>query len=292
MVSIREATEADHEAVTALLVIQLREHAVATPTAAIAGAVRELLTHPRRGRILVASLEGRAIGVAALSFLWPLEHGGRSSWLEELYVEPSHRGQGIGGELLRAACALAAASGAHAVDLEVDAAHARATRLYAREGFTSLPRARWVRRLEPATVAPARLPASVTGGCFCGAVRYRADAAPIDVTHCHCAACRRTSGAPFVTWATFPAAAFTFVTGAPAELRSSAHAVRTFCAACGTALTFREEARPRSVDVTVGSLDEPEALVPRSHTWTVRQLPWLHLDDDLPRHAEGDPDEV
>jgi ribosomal protein S18 acetylase RimI-like enzyme len=93
--------------------------------------------------------DGRLVGLAALSVARPLEHAARTVWLEELYVAPAWREQGIGRRLLRAACAAAAAAGAVAVDLEVDGAHTRAARLYAREGFRNLRRARWMRRLEP-----------------------------------------------------------------------------------------------------------------------------------------------
>jgi len=147
---VRPARRADAERLVALLVAQFREHRIKTPVRRIGRAVDGVLRHPERGRLLVATLAGRPIGLAALSFIWPLEHGGRSAWLEELYVEPPHRGRGIGRTLLRAACRLAARSGAAAVDLEVDAGHTRAARLYAREGFRSLPRARWVRRLRRA----------------------------------------------------------------------------------------------------------------------------------------------
>jgi len=40
-----------------------------------------------------------------------------------------------------------------------------------------------------------------TGGCFCGDVRYRAEADPFRVVHCHCGTCRRLSGAAFLTGA-------------------------------------------------------------------------------------------
>ena len=143
---VRPARRGDRERLLELLVAQLREHRIRTPRARLARAVDGVLGDPQRGRLLVATIGGRAIGLAALSFVWPLEHGGRSAWLEELYVEPSHRGRGIGRALLRAACRVAARAGAAAVDLEVDAAHRRAARLYAREGFRPLPRARWVRR--------------------------------------------------------------------------------------------------------------------------------------------------
>ena len=40
----------------------------------------------------------------------------------------------------------------------------------------------------------------IEGGCVCGGVRYRLEAAPTQVNDCHCLDCRRSSGAPFVTW--------------------------------------------------------------------------------------------
>jgi ribosomal protein S18 acetylase RimI-like enzyme len=290
-VHIRSVEDADRDAVTALLVAQLREHGIGTPETDVARTVAAFLRRPQRGALLVATRGGGPVGVAAVSFVWPIEHGRRAAWLEELYVLPAHRGAGIGGRLLTAACARVEAEGGVAVDLEVEAGHERAARLYERHGFTLLARARWVRRLAPppAPVAPA--PAETTGGCLCGAIRYRAAAPPLEVVHCHCSLCRRQSGAPFVTWATFPAAAFAVTAGQPAEVRATPRAVRTFCAACGSPLTFREPARPRSIDVTVGSADRPEALPPAHHIWTASALPWLRLDDDLARHPAENPAE-
>jgi hypothetical protein len=40
----------------------------------------------------------------------------------------------------------------------------------------------------------------LTGGCFCGAIRYEARGRPFDETNYHCSICRRTTGAPLVTW--------------------------------------------------------------------------------------------
>ena len=110
------------------------------------------------------------------------------------------------------------------------------------------------------------------------------------MSHCHCSICRRTTGAPFVTWATVPVDGFAFTAGTPAELHSTPHARRTLSAACGTALTFQLTAHPRWVDVTVGSLDAPNAVAPAAHIWTSSQVAWLALDDDLPRHPESGPD--
>jgi len=126
----------------------------------------------------------------------------------------------------------------------------------------------------------------MTGGCFCGAVRYRAAGAPIQVEHCHCLHCRKTSGAPFVTWAVFKTSEFEVLTGAPHEYEPRPGVVRTCCSACGSQLTWQRRDQPETIDVTAGTLDRPEGLSPGWHVWWSRRLPWVHLDDGLPRHAE------
>ena len=284
---IRAATPADRDDLVRLLVAQLREHAIETPEADVARTVDALLARPRRARFLVAVAGGRPVGVAALSLAWPIEHGGRSAWLEELYVEPAARGRALGTALLRAACDIAAAAGAVAVDLEVERSHERAAALYRREGFRPLERTHWVKSLRAGHPPRRPLPDTVTGGCFCGAVRYEIRGEPSVVAHCHCTMCRRTAGAPFVTWATYARAALRFVAGSPAELRSSPPVTRTFCGSCGTPLTFATTEEPDGIDVTVASMDRPEAVPPGAHIWTDSALPWLVLDDDLPRHPRG-----
>ncbi len=122
-----------------------------------------------------------------------------------------------------------------------------------------------------------------TGGCLCGAVRYRAEAAPMRVVNCHCGTCRKMSGAAFLTFVHFPVASFVWTTGEPSRYRSSAAAERGFCARCGSTLSMHEEILGDRVQVTLGSLDEPGAVRPDDHVWTESQLPWLKVVDDLPR---------
>jgi GNAT superfamily N-acetyltransferase len=280
--AIRIATASDRDAVVELLVAQLRDHAIPTPAGDVARTVDALLTRPHRACVLVA-VAGRAVGVAALSFAWPIEHGGRGAWLEELYVLPEARGRGTGERLLQAALGVARARGVVAVDLEVERDHARVASLYARHGFRPLDRTHWVARLEPSPATSHPRPARVAGGCLCGAVRYEIDAPPREVSHCHCASCRRAAGSPVVTWATYPAPAVRIVRGAPAEFRSSPPVTRTFCGACGTPLTYATRDEPEWVDVTVCSMDVPETMAPDDHIWMGARLPWLEVDDDLPR---------
>ena len=146
---IRPAAGADRDAVVRLLLAQFEEHAISTSADALGAGIDYILARPDAGRILVAIRDGVVVAVAAVTFTRGLEHGGRSAWLEELYVQPSLRNVGVGTALLRAAFDVALAGGAVAMDLEVDAAHGRAAHLYARAGFQELPRTRWVRRLTP-----------------------------------------------------------------------------------------------------------------------------------------------
>ena len=129
----------------------------------------------------------------------------------------------------------------------------------------------------------------VEGGCLCGTVRYRAGGPATDPTLCHCRTCRKAAGSPVVGWATVPAAGFIFVAGRPVEYRSSPDVVRTFCGACGTPLTYTHAGLPASIDVTLGSLDDPEAFPPADHIWTSHRLAWMETAAALPAHAETRP---
>lgn len=95
----------------------------------------------------MATSDGSAVGVAYATSILSLEHGGWSGWLEEMYVVTSWRGQQVGTQLLAAVIAAATERGWKALDLEVDSGHQRVISLYARHGFNSVHRSRFVRRL-------------------------------------------------------------------------------------------------------------------------------------------------
>jgi hypothetical protein len=102
----------------------------------------------------------------------------------------------------------------------------------------------------------------VDGGCICGAIRYRVRGEPTGSMVCHCQTCRRVAGAPVVAWVTFPSAQFEFLQGQPSEFHSSAPVRRTFCAACGTPLTYEHADGPGFVDITTCTLDDPNLFRP------------------------------
>ncbi|NBA98520.1 GFA family protein [Pseudomonas sp. R5(2019)] len=124
------------------------------------------------------------------------------------------------------------------------------------------------------------------GGCHCGASRYRITGPLQDIAHCHCSICRRVSGAPVTTWITVPASRFEWLHGVAAQYRSSASCTRYFCSGCGAQLALVTTLSPDTVDVTIGTLDQPELAIPERHIWTTTRLPWLHLDEHLPSEPE------
>ena len=126
--------------------------------------------------------------------------------------------------------------------------------------------------------------AEFSGGCLCGKVRYSVAGPAQQVCYCHCESCRHASGAPFVAWATFSADDFVAVRGEIKQHRSSEYVLRGFCATCATPLTYWHEARAGEIDVTLASLDAAGELAPRFHLWVQEKLPWVQLNDDLPRY--------
>ncbi|OZG70819.1 hypothetical protein BTA51_23545 [Hahella sp. CCB-MM4] len=130
----------------------------------------------------------------------------------------------------------------------------------------------------------------VNGGCLCGAVRYRIEGELVDAGYCHCRLCQCSSGAPVLAWLTVQQEALTIVQGKPKAYKSSAHYQRKFCSQCGTQLIFRKTTRPRTVDITIASLDKPAAVVPEYHIWTDSRIPWFDTNDTLCRYADAGPD--
>lgn len=138
------ATVSDLPDLCRLMTVQLREHHVEVDEAALERAIRAVFDDPSRGALFIERAEGVAVGVAFVSFIWSLEHAGRSLWLDELYVVPEHRSRGIGQRLLSEVIAFAHAGGSAAIDLEVEEDHARVESLYRRNGFRAHTRRRWV----------------------------------------------------------------------------------------------------------------------------------------------------
>ncbi|RJF90349.1 GFA family protein [Sphingomonas cavernae] len=125
-----------------------------------------------------------------------------------------------------------------------------------------------------------------SGGCLCGAVRYRVSGPPQATSLCHCASCRRATGGPSLAWVIFLEDKVEITQGELAIFESSPGVERGFCARCGTSLTYRRANRPGLFDVTTGSLDDPEAFPPGKEIWIEERLSWIAPNPALPQHAQ------
>jgi hypothetical protein len=117
----------------------------------------------------------------------------------------------------------------------------------------------------------------VTGGCYCGDVRFSATSDPIHRANCHCENCRRAIGAQAVAWITVKHSDFRFDQGTPSEYRTETGARRTFCGRCGTSLTYDHLERPDEIDITTATLDHPEDFSPMRDVFPEEKLPWVDL---------------
>lgn len=98
-----------------------------------------------------------------------------------------------------------------------------------------------------------------TGGCQCGAIRFRAEGVLKDSSICHCRMCQKAFGAYYAPLVSVRGADFEWTRGEPKRFQSSNHVKRGFCSDCGTPLTYEA---PDGIAVAAGAFDDPSALPP------------------------------
>jgi hypothetical protein len=128
--------------------------------------------------------------------------------------------------------------------------------------------------------------AELTGGCLCGAVRYRLTAEPFDIGWCHCRMCQLNSGSPAMAFGSVRAENYLVEQGQGSVRRyqSSEKAERWFCGNCGTPLLFRE-LKGTTHDFSLATLDHPETVQPTFHIYYASHIPWAAAPEDgLPRY--------
>jgi hypothetical protein len=122
----------------------------------------------------------------------------------------------------------------------------------------------------------------VSGGCYCGRVRYRAKGVSPEVTECHCSQCRKQAGHRYAS------------TGARTSdieidggdnitwFRASPEAERGFCATCGSHLFWKRSDKDYS-SILAASLDAPSGLRLAKHIFVEDKGDYYVIDDGLPR---------
>ena len=125
------------------------------------------------------------------------------------------------------------------------------------------------------------------GGCLCGAVRYRVTGEPVAATLCHCGDCRRASGGTNIAWAVFECGNVEWLAGEPDRHSSSPGIYWLFCGACGSTVGYQRSERPQHLDITTGTLDEPDRFPPNVEIWVREKIGWESLHPDLPKRERS-----
>jgi len=127
----------------------------------------------------------------------------------------------------------------------------------------------------------------LSGGCACGAIRYRCAAPPVFCLNCHCRDCQRESGSAFMPVMAVPKTAFEIVRGAPSYFDliadSGKTTTRAFCGACGSSLFGLPGNAPALVMLRAGCLDDPSSFQPSQDIFTASAQPWDFMNPGLPK---------
>src|SRR4051794_5506854 len=130
----------------------------------------------------------------------------------------------------------------------------------------------------------------LTGGCYCGAVRYECHGPPRFRGLCYCRTCQMISGGAGNLFMAVDAPGFQFTSGTPRSFTNNDHAwrpTRHFCDICGVHLTARSERAPSAVLIKVGTLDDPTVFEgPQVVTWTSEMQKFHLLPPDVPAYPE------
>ncbi len=101
---------------------------------------------------------------------------------------------------------------------------------------------------------------TITGGCYCGAVRYEASGDAGFKAQCHCRECQFFTGGGPNFFMVMPGEGFRFTKGESKPFARSdleTPVTREFCKDCGTPLLTRSPSLPDAVILKIGSLDDP-----------------------------------
>lgn len=129
------------------------------------------------------------------------------------------------------------------------------------------------------------------GGCACGGVRYRLNAAPMFVHCCHCSWCQRETGSAFALNALVESAEVELLCGQPelVDTPSASGKGQTIvrCPDCHVAVWSHYAGAGHAVAfVRVGTLHEPHRCPPDVNIFISTKLPWVVLPEGVPAFDE------
>ena len=128
------------------------------------------------------------------------------------------------------------------------------------------------------------------GSCLCGEIRFEVDTFAPHTGNCHCSMCRKFHGAAYATIAEAQRDHFRWTSGEDLlkGYTASNGTTRSFCANCGSSLTFASpNADPDLVEIALGCFDDEVPVTPDAHIFVASGAKWAVPEDDLPQYENG-----
>ena len=135
--------------------------------------------------------------------------------------------------------------------------------------------------------APVSLP--LTGGCFCGTIRYQVSAPLGPGRCCHCSRCRKAFSGAGSAYAQVVPGSFSWLSGEAhlTQYASSPGWGLAFCRRCGTTLCGLHQGRVHGV--TLGSLDGDPGVTIAMHLFVDSRAPWDVIGGEAPQYPAFPP---
>ncbi len=113
------------------------------------------------------------------------------------------------------------------------------------------------------------------GGCYCGQFRYAITGSIESAGLCHCENCRKAIGAQAVAWVLMKKDVFTVQQGSLHRYKTDTGGWRGFCPRCGSSVSYESPKRPDEIDITTGTLDDPNVFPPKWDAFDDEKLTWV-----------------
>ena len=131
---------------------------------------------------------------------------------------------------------------------------------------------------------------SATGGCLCGAIRYRCAGEPDSIGLCQCERCQRQSGSSFLIAMVYARDKVSIELGDlasyTARIDGENALTRHFCSRCGSAVMITLDRYPEIRSMMGGTFDDKRLIRPTFSLWCSSGQPWLELPGGIERFPD------
>ena len=125
----------------------------------------------------------------------------------------------------------------------------------------------------------------LSGQCLCGKLQWKSPGPVLWGGFCHCGSCRRATSSPVTAFFGVPRNTLNLTGEVGIHESSGGRVKRLFCAQCGSQMSYQADNWPDEAHLYAATLDDPAAFTPEAHYHYAERLPWLAIEDDLPKYA-------